>query len=224
MDNLELKNPAINQNRKRKIIIAGFIVLIIVGIGIASYPFWPLIDYWINPPKNIELNQDSENSDIDIAVLPSVPNDETNGAVNNNTAITNNITAKTNLLIIPKIGVKIAIVEGTTESVLNKGAWRLPETSTPDKGSNTVITGHRWKYRPPSEKTFYLLDKLEAGDTFKITWEGKEYNYKIIGVSIVMPEDVWVLNPTQKSVVTLITCTPLFSTEKRLIVKAELVE
>lgn len=226
MDNLELKNPAINSNRKRKIVIAGFIVLIIIGIGVASYPFWPLINYWINPPKNIELNQDAKNSDIDMATLPAVPADDNNGT-NNNSDTSNNssdATTYTNLLIIPKIGVKIPIVEGTTESTLNKGAWRLPETSTPDKGSNTVITGHRWMYKPPSEKTFYLLDKLEVGDTFKITWNGKDYNYKVIGVSIVMPTDVWVLNPTQKSVVTLITCTPLFSISKRLIVKAELVD
>lgn len=159
-----------------------------------------------------------------MAVLPAIPDDETNGTVNGATNTINNITTQTNLLIIPKIGVKIPIVEGTTESVLNKGAWRLPETSTPDKGSNTVITGHRWKYRPPSEKTFYLLDKLEVGDAFKITWEGKDYNYKIIGVSIVLPTDVWVLNPTSKSIVTLITCTPLFSTKNRLVIKAELVE
>ena len=228
MDNFELKNPAIIQNRKRKIVIAGFIVLIIIGIGITSYPFWPLVGYWINPPKNIELNQDTQNSDIDMAVIPAVPDEEANGEAqmgNSEEQIANgNIATTTNLLIIPKIGVKIPIVEGVSEKALNKGAWRLPETSTPEKGSNTVITGHRWLYRPPSEKTFYLLDKLETGDTFKITWNGKDYNYKIIGVSIVLPKDVWVLNASEKSIVTLITCTPLFSTEKRLVVKGELVE
>jgi sortase A len=226
MDINELKNPAIIQNRKRKIVIAGFIVLLIGGIAIASYPFWPSIKYSLFPPQeNIkeipgvpDNNTVSEEDKFIIEPENQTPTDENSAVVSNNT------TVKTNLLIIPKIGVKIAIVEGTTESVLNKGAWRLPETSTPDKGSNTVITGHRWKYRPPSEKTFYLLDKLEKGDTFKITWEEKDYNYKIIGVSIVMPTDVWVLNPTEKSIVTLITCTPLFSTSKRLVVKGELVE
>jgi sortase A len=222
----ELKNPAIIQNWKRKIVIAGFIVLIIGGIAIASYPFWPSIKYNLFPPQeNIKeipgvpensINQEENNQVIEPE--DQMPVDE------NSAVVSNNIIAKTNLLIIPKIGVKMAIVEGTTESALNKGAWRLPETSTPDKGSNTVITGHRWKYRPPSEKTFYLLNKLVIGDTFKITWDGKDYNYKVIGVSIVLPTDVWVLNPTTKSIVTLITCTPLFSTSKRLVVKAELIE
>ncbi|MDP2930546.1 MAG: class E sortase [bacterium] len=218
MDINDLKNPAIMQNRKRKIVIAGFIVLIIGGIVIASYPFWPAIKYNLFPPQE------------NIKEIPGVPDNGVNQSEDqlsvdeNGAVVSNNTVVKTNLLIIPKIGVKISIVEGTTESALNKGAWRLPETSTPDKGSNTVITGHRWKYRPPSEKTFYLLNKLVVGDTFKITWDKKDYNYKVIGMSIVSPTDVWVLNPTQKSIVTLITCTPLFSTSKRLIVKAELVE
>jgi len=218
MNILDFKNPAIIQNRKRKIVIAGFIVLFIGGIVIASYPFWPSIKYNLFPPQE------------NIKEIPGVPDNGVNQSEDqsltdkNGAVINNNTAAETNLLIIPKIGVKIPIVEGTTESALNKGAWRLPETSTPDKGSNTVITGHRWKYRPPSEKTFYLLNKLMIGDTFKITWDGKDYNYKVIGVSIVQPTDVWVLNPTQKSIVTLITCTPLFSTSKRLIVKGELVE
>ncbi|MFZ5559876.1 MAG: sortase [Patescibacteria group bacterium] len=130
-----------------------------------------------------------------------------------------------NLLIIPKIGVKIPIVEGEDEkSSLDKGAWRLPETSTPDKGSNTVLSGHRWKYRPPSEKTFYLLDKLEIGDSFRVYWEGKKYEYKVTSIAVVLPTDVDILNPTQTPVVTLITCTPLFSTAKRLVVKGDLME
>ncbi len=221
-----LKNPAIKQNRKRKIIIAGFIALALFGIAVAVYPFFPLIKYWINPPKNIDLNQETDNADNlnNIVLLPAVPENETQIEDGNNTVTpNNNIATSTNLLIIPKIGVRIPIVEGKDEKALNRGAWRLPETSTPDKGSNTVITGHRWLYKPPSEKTFYLLDKLEIGDTFKIIWAGKEYNYRVSGVSVVLPTDVWVLNPTTKPVVTLITCTPLFSTEKRLVVKGELI-
>ena len=182
-------------------------------MAVAVYPFWPAIEYYFSP-KLDEIPGIPESS----LAETEEPEDVASGSLNNE-----NPEILSNLLIIPKIGVKIPIVEGNDESALNKGAWRLPETSTPDKGSNTVVTGHRWKYRPPSEKTFYLLDKLEIGDTFKITWDNKDYNYKVIGVSVVLPTDVWVLNPTAKSIVTLITCTPLFSVSKRLIVKAELV-
>lgn len=128
---------------------------------------------------------------------------------------------KENILVIPKIGVKIPIVEGEDESVLENGAWRMPQTSAPDKGSNTVIAGHRWKYKPPSEKTFYLLDELEMGDAFQIYWQGYEYDYQVASISIVLPTELDVLNPTEKPIVTLLTCHPLFSTEQRLIIVGE---
>lgn len=128
---------------------------------------------------------------------------------------------KENLLVIPKIGVRMQIIEGEDESTLEKGAWRMPQTSTPDKGSNTVIAGHRWKYKPPSEKTFYLLNELEIGDVFQIHWEGYEYDYQIASVSIVLPTELDVLNPTTKPTATLLTCHPLYSMEQRLIIKGE---
>jgi len=206
------------KDSQKRILRLGLIFIIVVAAALIVYPFLPLIKY----------NLSSQPEQIgDVQILPGAEeiNDEKDGGA---AVITGEIASGSiqvgNLLIIPKIGVKIAIVEGKTESVLNKGAWRLPETSTPKKGGNTAIAGHRWKYRPPSEKTFYLLDKLKTGDTFQIVWQGEEYNYKIISTFIVEPTEVWVLNPTKKSIVTLITCTPLFSTAKRLIVKGELVE
>ncbi|MHA1482664.1 MAG: sortase [Candidatus Heimdallarchaeaceae archaeon] len=126
-------------------------------------------------------------------------------------------------LIISKIGVKIPVVEGEDESALEEGAWRLPESSTPDQGSNTVLSAHRYKYRPPHEETFYLLDKLKEGDTFLVFWQGKEYNYRVVSSFIVMPDNLEVIEPTIIPTVTLITCYPLFSNEKRLIVKGEII-
>ena len=215
------KNPAITKNRKKMILIAGFIILFIGAIAVATYPFWPLIKYETSS-KLIEIPGVPESEAVISQEALSTPSAENNGETVGGTLI-NDAEIKGNLLVIPKIGVKIPIVEGTTEAALNKGAWHLPETSTPDKGGNTAITGHRWKYRPPSGKTFYLLDKLVVGDTFKIYWQGKEYNYKVINSAIVKPTDVWVLNPTKKSTVTLITCTPLFSTKNRLVVKGQLI-
>jgi len=180
-----------------------------MGIGVAVYPFFPLIKYYLSSKP------------AEIPGIPEIVSDEKEELEEN---IASSSEIEGNILIIPKIGVKIPIVEGSDESALNRGAWRLPETSTPDKGGNTAIAGHRWKYRPPSEKTFYLLDKLEVRDSFKIIWQAKEYNYKIVSINIVLPTDVWVLNPTTVPTVTLITCTPLFSTAKRLIVKGELIE
>jgi len=128
-----------------------------------------------------------------------------------------------NRLIIKKIGVDAVIYEGGQET-LALGVWHLPRTSTPDKGGNTVLSAHRWKYKPPDPRTFYNLDKLEIGDEIKVYWEGREYNYKIEKIFEVTPDKVEVLAPSNKEELTLFTCAPLYSTQRRLVVKADLVE
>lgn len=126
-------------------------------------------------------------------------------------------------LIIPSIGVDTPIIEGPDESALNKGAWRIPKTSTPDHGGNTVISGHRFKYLPPNNTTFYLLDKLQPGDAIQVQWAAKLYNYRVTGSREVKPEQVEILENTKDDRLTLFTCTPILSTTRRLVVTAELV-
>ncbi len=130
-----------------------------------------------------------------------------------------------NRLIIAKIGVNAPIVE--TESAeygLHLGAWHIPESSTPDKGGNTVITGHRFKYLPPNNLTFYLFHKLEVGDIVSVIWHEKDYFYKIKEIKIVDKTDFSILEPSEEPIITLFTCHPIYSTENRLVVIGELIE
>ena len=124
---------------------------------------------------------------------------------------------------IEKIGVDMSVVEGQNENVLFRGAWRSPWSSTPEQGGNTVLFGHRYLHLPPHPETFFSLDKLTIGDTFEVFWNGKTYTYSITETFIVPPEDVSVLKQTERPVVTLITCTPIFATKNRLIVRGELI-
>ncbi|KKQ55803.1 MAG: hypothetical protein US74_C0023G0029 [Parcubacteria group bacterium GW2011_GWA2_38_13] len=128
---------------------------------------------------------------------------------------------KQNMLYIPKIKVEINIVEGKNENALFSGAWRIPGTSTPDAGGNTVIGGHRWQFKPPSTRTFYNLDKVAVGDEIQVLWERKKYAYKIREIKIIKPEQIEILENTEDNILTLFTCTPLFSTKNRLVVIAE---
>lgn len=125
---------------------------------------------------------------------------------------------------IGKIGVDMPIVEGQSENVLFRGAWRSPWSSTPEAGGNTVLFGHRYLHLPPHPETFYSLDKIAVGDTFEVFWNGKTRTYRISETFIVPPTDVSVLKQTDRPVVTLITCTPIFTTKNRLIVRGELIE
>lgn len=126
----------------------------------------------------------------------------------------------TNQIIIPSIFVKENIVEGTVESSsLDKGAWHIPNTGTP-LWSNMVLAGHRFKYLPPHNETFYLLDKLKKGEKIYIIWEGHIYTYTVNSIYVVLPTDTHIEEPTKDPILTLYTCTPLWSADKRLVIES----
>ena len=71
-------------------------------------------------------------------------------------------------LSIDKIKVELPIYHGTEANVLSKAVGHLEGTSLPigGIGTHSVLSAHRGL---PSSTLFTNLDKLEIGDTFKIT-------------------------------------------------------
>lgn len=123
-------------------------------------------------------------------------------------------------VVIPKIGLDQKIWFGDDAWLVNEGVWHIPNSSTPDNGSNTVLVGHRFTYKDPA--VFYHLDKVEVGDSVIAVYEGKIYNYKTIEKKIVEPHEVDIEAPTDGNQLTLYTCHPLWSTKHRLVLTAEL--
>lgn len=185
----------------------GFVLLGIAGLILVIYPFWPRLQYALFP-KTLEL---------DARELPTATG--TTVAADARARLPQPA-GRENRLYIPKIGVDIPVVEGGEEA-LNRGAWRMPQTSnTPDAG-NMVLSAHRFRYKPPSRETFYLLDKIAVGDTFLLQWDGHLVTYRVIETKVVDPSAVEILDPTPRPRITLFTCTPLFSIAKRLVVIGE---
>lgn len=126
-----------------------------------------------------------------------------------------------NRLVISKISVDAPITEGGDDSALKIGMWRRPLSSTPNKGGNTVITGHRFQYTS-GPNTFFNLDKIAVNDLIFVYWEAKEYIYEVYETSIVLPNRVDIEDNTNESILTLYTCTPLWTSKERIVVKAQL--
>ncbi len=135
-------------------------------------------------------------------------------------------------VIIPKINVEIPVVydvasidEAEIQAALEHGVVHYPTTPNPGQVGNSVIFGHssnnilnrgRYKF------AFVLLNRLEIGDTFMLTKDGKRYVYRIYKKEVVKPTDVGVLGPQDKpSTATLITCDPPGTSINRLIVVGE---
>jgi sortase A len=126
-------------------------------------------------------------------------------------------------LVVPSMHLDDQIIEGRDASVLKYGPWRRPSASTPDKGGNTVIVGHRYTYTDP-RGIFYYLNKVQIGDQIAIFWQGKKYTYGVTTISQVSPNSTGVEAPTQDAQLTLYTCTPLWLPTDRLVVVAKLLE
>ncbi len=125
---------------------------------------------------------------------------------------------------IPKIGVKLPIYHGTSQSVLAHGLGHLSGTSLPVGGLGThcVLSGHRGL---PSALLLTDLDQLVVGDRFTLTVMGQKMAYEVDQVLVVDPSDVSSLTvDAAQDYVTLVTCTPYGVNTQRLLVRGRRVE
>ncbi|MBD3329688.1 sortase [Candidatus Dojkabacteria bacterium] len=201
------------------------IVLFFVSIYLIVAPFAPELDYRLRKMFGIDLfgNRDGE---LVAEVLGDQDENSSDSADDLDLEDEEEVNPEDlipdgNRLIIPSIGVDVAIVEGDDEDTLSRGAWRRPKTSTPDKGGNTVLTGHRFQYKPPNNKTFYNLDKVQLDDEIVVYWFGTRHSYKVSSIFEVEPDQIEIEDDTDYPILTLYTCTPLWTAKKRLVVIAE---
>lgn len=194
------------ENRFKKLV---FLIVGIIGVILILYPFFPGILFFFQSKSSgdLELPYESrltsiiEKSDDEFVELDAPIPDE-------------------NRLVIPKIEVDAEIVTGNTDNALLRGVWHRPNTGDPEQGGNFVLTGHRFRYLPPNNTTFYNLDKLVEGDIIIVYYNGVEYDYVVSESFVVLPEQLEVESDLGYNVITLYTCTPLWTSSKRLVVRA----
>lgn len=134
-------------------------------------------------------------------------------------------------LSINKLNVSVPVIEnvdGTNraayDEALTKGVAHYKGTSLPGDGSNVFIFGHSSALDENNVygKIFATLNELADGDDIVIRYNDQIFDYTVTDKKVVMPEDLWVLDQTSTEQLTLMTCWPIGSNEKRLVVIAEL--
>lgn len=121
-------------------------------------------------------------------------------------------------LNVPSIELNMPVVDGTTDVDIAISAGHMLGTAYPGQIGNSVIVGHRgYSYG----RLFNRLDELAKGDHIAVTYGGQTYQYTVYQSKVVLPTDTSVTNQTNKAkVLTLITCTPLYSSDYRLVIHA----
>ncbi len=217
--------------------------LVVSGLGIASYVFFPLVSWQIYfapvfaqdniavpIPKATVVNADT------IQSLISQASQNFSGVDYNNadnwfpgykyqkgTPIVDSY-----YMSIPKLNITNAVVSATDDDLakhlVNFGGTTIP----PEKG-NAVVFGHStlpWLFNQNNYKTIFARAyELQVGDNIYVTVSGATYKYTIYNITVVSPNDTSVLEQDyNQNLLTLITCTPPGTTWKRLVIRSRLTQ
>lgn len=139
-------------------------------------------------------------------------------------------------LKIDKIKVQAPIIwslsseEASIQEDLKSGVVRLPDTGILGQRGNAVISGHSSNYVWVKGNYNYIfkdLNDLNIGDEIIIKTTQKngksfETKYKITNKDVTAPDDQRIFADNGKPAVTLVTCWPLNTNWKRLVVRAEI--
>jgi LPXTG-site transpeptidase (sortase) family protein len=142
-----------------------------------------------------------------------------------------------NRIVIPKLGKSVPLVTMSTEHIvgenwnelekqiqagLQQGIVHYPGTAKPGEFGNVFLTGHSsyYPWDPGKFKdVFATLGQLETGDRYYVYYEQKKFVYEVVDKREVQPSNVDVLQqPLNQKISTLMTCTPVGTTLRRLII------
>jgi sortase A len=120
-------------------------------------------------------------------------------------------------LEIARVGLSGVVVEGDDDAVLGRAIGHLPDTPLPWHTGNSALAAHR-------DALFRPLKEVRFGDVLRLRTPYGDYEYRVREILIVKPEDLWVLDATRGSTLTLISCYPFTyvgHAPERFIVRAD---
>ena len=129
-----------------------------------------------------------------------------------------NFPAPEAVLRVPRLGIEVPVLEGTSDIILNRGVGHIAGTALPGQPGNIAITGHR-------DGFFRPLKDAREGDIIEVQRKSQTDRYVVSKIKIVFPSDTSVLNNTADSTLTLITCYPFYfvgAAPQRYIIQASL--
>ena len=207
------------KNNKSQLIKVGSF-LILLGMGIISTN---LIINFINIQNEKDLIKEyyeNEEYIVDVPVVEEeMPQEEPVEEKKEETKVEINYIA---VIKIPKIGLEKGLAsKGSYYNNVNRNIQILTESDMPDKEKgNVILAGHSGN---SSVSYFRKLNKLENNDEVIISYNGKDYVYRMVNsYEIEKNGYAHILRNAEKTTLTLITCK--HNTNKQLIVICELIE
>lgn len=122
------------------------------------------------------------------------------------------------ILRIASTNIEVPVFDSTSKTALNRGSGHVSDSALPGTSGNIAIAGHR-------DGFFRSLKDIEVGAKIELMSLHGQQTFEVSEIMIVDPLDVSVLDPTDETVITLITCYPFYfvgSAPDRFVVRANL--
>jgi sortase A len=217
-------------------LITTIILLLLLLIPITYFLIYPNYNTLVGPIKRVNIQRSSEEIAFQIFTELSPTRDKILGVSDTTSTdksledtISSSFILEEKLLEdintkikINSIEVEGNIFEGTDPTTMNKGFWHFPISQHPGQKGNSVIIGHRYAKLPPEKDTFFNLDKVKVGDRITVEQNNNEYTYIVTETKVVEKNDISVLQNFNDHRLTLITCTPLWTADQRLVIVGKL--
>ena len=123
-------------------------------------------------------------------------------------------------LVIPKLGLKLPLIEGTGKREWAKGIGHYRNSVLPGEKDTSVLAGHR-------ETSLKRAGEIKKGDLLRVDTHEGEFIYAVTKMWIVDENNREVIVSTQRPIIRLVTCYPfdmLSTSTERYIIEAELVD
>lgn len=117
---------------------------------------------------------------------------------------------------IPRLGMSVAVLQGTSSRVLRLGIGHIAGTPLPGETGNIGIAGHR-------DTFFRGLKDIRKNDEIQLQTASGLSRYEVDWAKVVANDDGSVLAPSTESALTLVTCYPFYfvgPAPKRFVVRA----
>ena len=117
---------------------------------------------------------------------------------------------------ISSLGVAAMILEGVDDKTLRRAVGHIPGTALPGQPGNVGLAGHR-------DTFFRALRNIHKDDEITLQTLNGLYRYSVDLTQVVDPGQTEVLNHSDDSILTLVTCYPFYfvgSAPQRFIVRA----
>jgi len=136
-------------------------------------------------------------------------------------------------LLIPKLHISAPVIgnvdpnnETLYQKALQNGVAHAAGSSIPSSPGTTFLFAHSSANQLEAIRynaIFYLLNKLVVGDEIVVYYADQAYTYKVKSLEVVEPDQVqYAQTTTGPQQLTLMTCTPMGTALRRLLVHAEL--